>query len=164
MARLTDEEYMQEALVDARRAGSLGEVPIGAVVVYEPRDPETGEPIADAQIAGRGFNMKEMMQDPAGHAEFLAMKNASNRMHSWRLKDCTVYVTVEPCLMCAGLMIQTRIDRCVYGAPNPKGGALGSNFTINDDDHLNHKFEVTSGVCQDECAKLISDFFAERRA
>lgn len=148
---MTDEEYMQLALAQARKAGELEEVPIGAVVVYE------NEVIASA------CNMRESTNDPAGHAEFLAMKAASEKLGAWRLSGCTVYVTLEPCIMCAGLMHQARIDRCVYGAPDPKAGALGTLYHINEDDRLNHTFEVKSGVYQEECAQLLSDFFSHKR-
>jgi len=148
---MTDEEYMQLALIQARNAASLDEVPIGAVVVYQ------GEVIAEA------YNLREATNDPAGHGEFLAMKQASEKLGAWRLSGCTVYVTVEPCIMCAGLMHQARIDRCVYGAPDPKGGALGTLYSVHADERLNHVFKVTPGVCQDECASLMRDFFARKR-
>ena len=148
---MTDEEYMQLALVQARKAQSLDEVPIGAVVVYR------GEVISAA------CNLRESTNDPAGHAEFLAMRQAAEKLGAWRLSGCTVYVTVEPCIMCAGLMHQARIDRCVYGAPDPKAGALGSLYSVHSDGRLNHMFEVTPGVCQDECASLVRGFFAGKR-
>lgn len=148
---MKDEEYMQLALMQARIAEEHDEVPIGAVVVHN------GEVIA---VAG---NMKESTKDPAGHAEFLAMKAAAEHLDAWRLSGCTVYVTLEPCIMCAGLMHQARIDRCVYGAPDPKAGALGTLYSINEDERLNHIFEVTAGVCKEECAELLSTFFAKKR-
>ena len=148
---MTDEEYMQLALVQARKAQSLDEVPIGAVVVYQ------GEVISAA------CNLRESTNDPAGHAELLAMRQAAEKLGAWRLSGCTVYVTVEPCIMCAGLMHQARIDRCVYGAPDPKAGALGTLYSVHSDERLNHMFEVTPGVCQDECASLVRGFFAGKR-
>lgn len=148
---MKDEEYMQLALAQARKAGERDEVPIGAVVVYG------GEVIAAAG------NMKETTNDPAGHAEFLAMKAAAEHLGAWRLSGCTVYITLEPCIMCAGLMHQSRIDRCVYGAPDPKAGALGTLYAINEDGRLNHTFEVRTGVCKDECAELLSTFFSRKR-
>ena len=148
---MTDEEYMQLALTQAQNAQSLDEVPIGAVVVYQ------------GEVVSAACNLRESTNDPAGHAEFLAMKQASEKLGAWRLSGCTVYVTVEPCIMCAGLMHQARIDRCVYGAPDPKAGALGTLYSVHSDERLNHVFEVTPGVCQDECASLISEFFAHKR-
>lgn len=151
MKRMTDEEYMQLALGQARKAEGLDEVPIGAVVVYE------GEVIAEA------CNLRESTRDPAGHAEFLAMKQAAAKLEAWRLSGCTVYVTLEPCVMCAGLMHQARVSRCVYGARDPKAGALGTLYDIHADERLNHNFEVQAGVCEEECAQLISGFFAKKR-
>ncbi len=148
---MTDEEYMRLALVQAQKAESLDEVPIGAVVVY------------DQEVIASACNMRESTRDPAGHAEFLAMKIAAEKLDAWRLSGCTVYVTLEPCLMCAGLMHQSRIDRCVYGAADPKAGALGSLYRINADERLNHRFEVEAGVCEQECADILSVFFAKKR-
>lgn len=146
-----DERLMREALALAREAGSLGEVPIGAVVVYED------------EIVGRGFNRREIDADPSAHAEFLAMKQASKKLGRWRLSGCTVYVTLEPCAMCAGLMVNARIDRCVYGASDPKGGALGTLYDLSDDERLNHTFECTPGPLAQECGSLLSDFFQNLR-
>ena len=129
----------------------MDEVPIGAVVVYE------------NQVIAQGYNRREVDNDPAGHAEFIAMKQASEKLGVWRLSGCTVYVTLEPCLMCAGLMYQARIDRCVYGAADPKAGALGSLYSVNEDDRLNHTFDVTSGVCSQECAAVLRTFFQNKR-
>lgn len=148
---MTDEEYMHLALEQARLAESIDEVPIGAIVVYN------GEVIAKA------CNLRESTRDPAGHAEFLALKKAAEALDAWRLSGCTVYVTLEPCIMCAGLMHQSRIDRCVYGARDPKAGALGTLYSINADERLNHTFEITSGVCEKDCAQILSDFFSKKR-
>lgn len=160
---MTDEDYMQIALEQARKAEGLDEVPIGAVVVYAPIDPATRRPLAEPRIVATACNLRETTQDPAGHAEFLAMKAASEALGVWRLTGCTVYVTLEPCIMCAGLMHQARIDRCVYGAPDPKAGALGTLYRINEDERLNHAFEVTAGIREEECANLLSTFFANKR-
>ncbi|RRF99763.1 MAG: tRNA adenosine(34) deaminase TadA [Coriobacteriaceae bacterium] len=149
---LLDERYMQEALIEAEIASFEGEVPIGAVVVY------------NRIIIARGYNRREYERDPSAHAEFKAMIEASHVLNRWRLTGCTVYVTLEPCLMCAGLMINSRIDRCVYGAKDPKGGALGSRYDVSHDPQLNHEFEVTSGVLEGPCAQVLKDFFRERRA
>ena len=146
-----DRLYMEAALVQARRAAEAGEVPIGAVVVCQ------GEIIAEA------CNHREADHDPSAHAEFSAIVQASRELERWRLSDCMVYVTLEPCIMCAGLMHQARISRCVYGAPDPKAGALGTLYAVNEDDRLNHTFEVASGVLGDECAQILKDFFARRR-
>ena len=161
--RLSDEGYMRLAIDEARRAEELGEVPIGAVVVYEPIDPATRRPLAEPQVIARAGNLRETTQDPVGHAEFLAMKQASAALGAWRLAGCTVYVTLEPCIMCAGLMHQARVDRCVYGAPDPKAGALGTLYRINEDERLNHNFTATPGVLGNECAEMLRAFFARRR-
>lgn len=155
---------MQLALAQARRAAGMGEVPIGAVVVYEPIDPGTRRPLAEPRIVAQACNRRETDRDPAGHAEFLACKQAAAELDAWRLAGCTVYVTLEPCIMCAGLMHQARIDRCVYGASDPKAGALGTLYQINEDCRLNHTFEVTPGVLEDECAQLLKSFFKARRS
>ena len=154
---------MELALEQARKAASLGEVPIGAVVVYEPVDPGTRRPTADARVIAEACNRRETDADPAGHAEFLAMKAAAEALGVWRLTGCTVYVTLEPCLMCAGLMHQSRVDRCVFGAFDPKAGALGSLYQVNADTRLNHNFAVEGGVREEECANVLREFFAERR-
>jgi tRNA(adenine34) deaminase len=146
-----DEIYMAMALEQAQQAAALAEVPIGAVVVC-----------ADAVVA-TGYNRREIDNDPAGHAEFIAIRQASLRLERWRLSDCTVYVTLEPCPMCAGLMHQARIARCVYAAADPKAGALGTLYDLSDDDRLNHRFDVTSGVLAEESAQLLRDFFQRLR-
>ncbi|MCL1797256.1 MAG: tRNA adenosine(34) deaminase TadA [Eggerthellaceae bacterium] len=148
---MTDEEYMQLALMQAREAEKCDEVPIGAVVV------------CDGKVLSSAHNLRESTNDPAGHAEFIALKKAAETLGAWRLSDCVVYVTLEPCLMCAGLMHQSRIKRCVYGAPDPKAGALGTLYSVHSDERLNHVFEVSAGVCQEECANLLSEFFSAKR-
>lgn len=149
---MTDEDYMRMALDEARLAAEEGEVPIGAVVVHEDK------------VIARAHNRRETDRDPSAHAEFSAMCAAARALDRWRLTGCAVYVTLEPCLMCAGLMVNARIDRCVYGAPDPKGGALGTLFDVSHDERLNHEFEVTSGVLADECATELRSFFRARRA
>lgn len=151
MRPMNDEDYMQMALFQARLAARIDEVPIGAVVVK------------DGEVIARAHNRREIDRDPAGHAEFLAMKAAARAVDAWRLSGCTVYVTLEPCIMCAGLMHQSRIDRCVFGAADPKAGALGTLYAINADERLNHTFDVTSGVLQEACGTLLSDFFKRKR-
>ncbi|MDR3686158.1 MAG: tRNA adenosine(34) deaminase TadA [Coriobacteriia bacterium] len=146
-----DDVYMAMALAEARLAEQIGEVPIGAVVV------------CDGAVVSAGHNRREVDHDPAGHAEFLAIREASQKLERWRLSDCTVYVTLEPCPMCAGLMHQARIARCVYAAPDPKAGALGTLYDLSSDDRLNHRFEVTAGVLVDESAELLRAFFRRLR-
>ena len=160
---MTDEDYMRMALEEARRAEGRGEVPIGAVVVYDPIDPATRAHLAEPQVIARACNVRETEQDPAGHAEFVALREAARQLDAWRLTGCTVFVTLEPCIMCAGLMHQARIDRCVYGARDGKAGALGSLYAVNEDTRLNHVFDVTPGVLADECSAIISGFFANKR-
>ncbi|WP_072500290.1 tRNA adenosine(34) deaminase TadA [Olsenella phocaeensis] len=150
--REVDEAFMREAIEEARLAAQEGEVPIGAVVV------------CDGRVVARGRNRRELDHDPSAHAEFSALVKASQALGRWRLTGCTAYVTLEPCLMCAGLMVNSRIDRCVFGAPDPKGGALGTLYDVSHDGRLNHEFEVVGGVLQDECAQLLRDFFRARRA
>ena len=151
MSEAYDLLYMRMALDEAALAAEEGEVPIGAVVV------------CDGRVVARAHNRRELDLDPSAHAEFSAMVAASRELERWRLTGCTVYVTLEPCLMCAGLMVNARIDRCVYGAPDPKGGALGTLYDVSHDERLNHEFEVTSGVLADEAAAQLRDFFRERR-
>ncbi len=146
-----DEFFMREALAEASLAATEGEVPIGAVVVCE------------GAIVARAHNRREVDMDPSAHAEFTALVEAAHALNRWRLTGCTVYVTLEPCLMCAGLMVNARVDRCVYGAADPKGGALGSLYRLHTDARLNHEFEVTRGVLADECAGLLQEFFADLR-
>ena len=146
-----DELFMRLALEEARLAAAEGEVPIGAVVV------------CDGEVVARAHNRRETDHDPSAHAEFAAMVAASRLLGRWRLTGCTVYVTLEPCLMCAGLMINARIDRCVYGAADPKGGALGTLYDVSHDARLNHEFAVTTGVLSDECAGELRAFFRARR-
>lgn len=161
--RLLDEQYMALALEEARAAGAMGEVPIGAVVVHEPIDRGTRRPLAEPRVIARAHNRRETDRDPAGHAEFLAMKEAARVLDAWRLADCTVYVTLEPCIMCAGLMHQSRVARCVYGAPDQKAGAVGTLYCIHADERLNHQFQATAGVREEECVALLRDFFRARR-
>lgn len=146
-----DEKFMREALAEARAAAVVGEVPIGAVVV------RAGE------IVARAHNRRELDQDPSAHAEFAALCAAAQSLGRWRLSDCTVYVTLEPCCMCAGLMVNARVGRCVYGAADAKAGALGSLYDLNADSRLNHRFNVTAGVLADECRAVLSGYFAGLR-
>lgn len=146
-----DEKFMREALAEARAAAAVGEVPIGAVVV------RSGE------IVARAHNRRELDQDPSAHAEFAALCAAARSLGRWRLSDCTVYVTLEPCCMCAGLMVNARVGRCVYGAADAKAGALGSLYDLNADSRLNHRFNVTDGVLAEECRAVLSGYFSGLR-
>ena len=146
-----DEKFMSEALAEARAAAAVGEVPIGAVVV------RAGE------IVARAHNRRELDQDPSAHAEFSALCAAAQSLGRWRLSDCTVYVTLEPCCMCAGLMVNARVGRCVYGAADAKAGALGSLYDLNADSRLNHRFNVTAGVLAGECREVLSSYFSGLR-
>lgn len=142
---------MQEALAEARRAAEIGEVPIGAVVVQ------------GGAVIGRGHNRREIDGDPLAHAEILAIREAAVRVGGWRLSDCTMYVTLEPCAMCAGALVNSRIERLVFGAADPKAGWCGSLGNLVQDPRLNHRLEVTAGVLESESAALLRGFFASLR-
>ena len=142
---------MAEALAEARRAADEGEVPIGAVAVVEGR------------VVGRGRNARERLQDPTAHAEILALQEASRALGRWRLAGATIYATLEPCPMCAGALVNARIDRLVYAVPDPKAGAAGTLFDIPRDPRLNHRIEVASGVLAKECGDLLTQFFRDKR-
>ncbi|TDP24116.1 tRNA(adenine34) deaminase [Halanaerobium congolense] len=146
-----DIKYMQMALAEARKAYQRAEVPIGAVVV------------CNDQVVGRGFNLREQTQDPTSHAEMIALREAAANEDSWRLEDCQLYVTLEPCPMCAGAILQSRIKRLVYGASDPKAGAVRSLYQLLDDNRFNHQVEVEAGVLEKESAQLLKDFFRELR-
>jgi tRNA(adenine34) deaminase len=146
-----DEKWMQEALRAARAALEADEVPVGCVVVHEDR------------IIGRAHNQRETLRDPTAHAEMIALTQAAGALETWRLGGCTLYVTLEPCAMCAGAMVLGRIDRLVYGATDPKAGAVESVFRLLDEPRLNHKVEVTNGVLAAECGAVLSDFFRTKR-
>lgn len=143
---------MELALTEARRARDQGEVPVGAVVVGP-----------DGAIWGRGGNRPIGASDPTAHAEIVALRQAAHRAGNYRLPGCTVYVTIEPCLMCVGALLQARVQRLVYGAPDPKAGAVESLYRIPADQRLNHRLEVTGGVRADVCRNLIQEFFRARR-
>jgi tRNA(adenine34) deaminase len=146
-----DAQLMQEALAEARFASAAGEVPIGAVLVHE------------GQVLARSGNRTIRDNDPTAHAEILVLREAARRIGNYRLAGTTLYVTIEPCSMCAGAVIQARVPRLVYGADDPKGGAVRTCFQILSDPRLNHQVEVTSGVLAAECAAVIQSFFSERR-
>ena len=142
---------MKKALIEAKKAFEADEVPIGAVVVK------------DGKIIARAFNNREASHDPTGHAEIIALRKAAKKLHSWRLENTTLYVTIEPCSMCAGASVWARVGRIVYGAKEPKGGALGSSYHLYEQKNLNHYPDVTSGVLEAECSQLISLYFKTKR-
>ncbi|AZO93671.1 tRNA adenosine(34) deaminase TadA [Halocella sp. SP3-1] len=146
-----DEEYMKLAIIEAGKALEIEEVPIGAVV------------ISKGEIIGRGYNLRENTNDPTAHAEIIALKNAAANLNSWRLDECSLYVTIEPCPMCAGAIVQARIKRLVYGAKDPKAGAAGSLYNIVRDKRLNHQVELKAGVLAEECGDLMKGFFRKLR-
>ena len=147
-----DRRFMQEAIELARKALKSDDVPVGALVVHEGR------------IIGRGCNQREHMQDPTAHAELIALTAAAEYIGHWRCEDCTMYVTLEPCAMCAGALVLARVRRLVYGATDEKAGACGSLFTITEDPRLNHRVETVAGVMAESCAQLLREFFRRRRA
>lgn len=142
---------MMEALAEARRAARIGEVPIGAVVVRE------------GEVVGRGHNRREIDRDPLAHAELLAIREAASRLEGWRLEGCTMYVTLEPCAMCAGALVNSRVARLVYGAADPKAGYCGTLGNVVQDPRLNHRLEMTAGVLAGDSAELLREFFASLR-
>jgi tRNA(adenine34) deaminase len=149
---MVDSDYMQHALVLASQAKIAGEVPVGAVVVK------------DGEIIGRGFNAPISRHDPSAHAEVQALRDAAERIGNYRLVDCELFVTLEPCLMCAGAMMHARIARVVYGASDFKTGACGSVLNVFAEQRLNHHTSVLGGVLAEECSAMLSNFFAQRRA
>ena len=151
MGLTTDEKYMKEALKQAKRAYKAGESPIGCVIEYE------------GKIIGRGYNRRNTDKSTLAHAEISAIKKASKYIGDWRLEDCTIYVTLEPCPMCAGAIVQSRIKRCVIGAMSPKSGCAGSILNILDESRFNHQVEIETGILRDECQSLLSSFFKELR-
>lgn len=147
-----DQMFMQEAIAEAELARAKGEVPIGAVIVL------------DDKIIGRGHNLRETSNDPTTHAEMVAIREAAETIGHWRLLETTLYVTLEPCVMCMGAMILARIPRLVYACRDPRAGAVGSIYDFSQDDRFNHKVEVTEGVLGEECSQMLSGFFQELRA
>lgn len=150
--RFSDDEFMRLALQQAEIAASYGETPVGAVIVY------------DGGIVAQGYNRRETWHDPTAHAEVIAIRRAAKVLGRWRLTGCTLYVTLEPCPMCAGALVLARLDRLVYGAPDPKSGAVDSLYRIPTDPRLNHRLDVTGGVLQEECAQLLQNFFRRLRS
>ena len=147
----SDEQFMRLAIEQAKIAEENGDVPIGAVIVYKD------------QIIAKAYNQREQLKDPTAHAEIIALTQAAAYLESWRLNGCTIYVTLEPCPMCAGALVLARIDRLVYGCDDPKTGACGTLYNIVQDSQLNHRLEVTSGVLANECSQVLQEFFEKRR-
>jgi tRNA(adenine34) deaminase len=155
---LPHEHYMQQALREAEAAGAKDEVPIGCVIVHH--DPAGG----GDRLIGTAHNQREQLRDPTAHAEMLAITQAAEARGNWRLENCTLYVTLEPCPMCAGAIVLARIPRVVFGAPDPKAGAARTLYRLLDDPRLNHRAEVVAGVLAEPCGRILSEFFARRRA
>ncbi len=151
MTEMNDAYWMQQALLLAQQAGQCDEVPVGAIVVK------------DQTVIGQGFNQPIGLHDPTAHAEILALRDAAKTVGNYRIVGATLYVTIEPCAMCAGAIVHSRIDRVVFGATEPKAGAIVSKTQQLDGEHLNHKVKYTSGVCHEACSTIVSHFFARRR-
>jgi tRNA(adenine34) deaminase len=151
-ADLRDQAFMKAALAEARKAWEMDEVPVGAVVV----DP-------GGEIVGRGCNQPIASHDPTAHAEIVAIRNAAKSLGNYRLPGCVIYVTIEPCIMCLGALLQARLARLVFGAADPKGGACVSLYRLPEDERLNHRIEVVSGVAEADCRRLLQEFFRQRR-
>lgn len=148
---MNNEKWMKEAIKQAKKAAQKDEVPIGCVIVK------------DDQIIARAYNKREMKQCSTAHAEILAIEKACKKLGSWRLEDCDLYVTLEPCPMCSGAIIQSRIRNVIFGAYDPKGGCMGSNMNINDVRGCNHYPDIEGGILQDECSRLLKEFFKAKR-
>lgn len=146
-----DEWFMRQALREAAEAAEAGEVPVGAVVVHQGR------------VIGRGHNQREMLHDPTAHAEMIAITAAAAHLESWRLDECTLYVTLEPCAMCAGAIVLARLPRLVYGAADPKAGACGSVLNVVEEPRLNHRVRPDVGLLAPECSEILKAFFRDRR-
>jgi tRNA(adenine34) deaminase len=143
--------WMEEAILAARQAEAINEVPIGAVIVWQDK------------VIGRGYNMRETTLDPTAHAEMIAIRQASAALGAWRLLDCALYVTLEPCPMCAGAIVQARLPKIIYGTPDPKAGCAGTLMNLLQEERFNHQVEIISEVLQDECSALLSGFFRKLR-
>ena len=146
-----DERFMKQAITQAKKAARIGEVPIGCVVVYEGR------------VIGRGYNRRTVEKSTLAHAEIQAIRKATKVMGDWRLEDCTIYVTLEPCPMCAGAIVQSRMKRCVIGTMSPKSGCAGSILNILDVSAFNHQVEIEKGVLAEDCSDILKEFFKELR-
>ncbi len=147
----TDEKFMKEAIKQAKKAYAIGEVPIGCVIVY------------DGKIIGRGYNRRTIDKNTLAHAELMAIRKASKKMDDWRLEECTMYVTLEPCQMCSGAIVQSRMTRVVVGCMNPKAGCAGSILNLLQMEEFNHQVELEIGVLEEECSQMMKSFFKELR-
>ena len=145
------ERFMKEAIKEARKAELIDEVPIGCVIVK------------DNKIIARGHNVRESEKNPIGHAEIMAIKKASKKLDSWRLEDCDIFVTLEPCIMCAGAIIQSRLRKVYFGAFDPKGGAFGSSIDVLNAKNINHHPEIITGILKEECANILTSYFKSKR-
>ena len=143
--------FMKEAIKEAKKAELIDEVPIGCVIVK------------DDKVIARGHNVRETKKTPLGHAEIIAIDKASKKLGAWRLQDCDMYITLEPCIMCAGAIIQSRIKHVYYGAKDPKGGAIESSINVLEAKNINHHPEITSGILEEECSNIISQYFKRKR-
>jgi tRNA(adenine34) deaminase len=151
---MTDDSLMQEAIAEADAALAIEEVPVGCVILHVPTD----------RLIARGHNRRQSNGDPTAHAEILALRDAAAALGSWRLSECAMAVTLEPCPMCAGAIVNARLGRLVYGCDDPKAGAIRTLFRICDDPRLNHRVEIAAGVMAEKCAQLLRDFFKAQRA
>jgi len=151
MKNVSEEQFMREALTQAELASAEDEVPAGAVAVVA------------GEIIGRAHNIREKTANPLGHAEILLLEKLARESHDWRFEDVTIYVTCEPCIMCAGALLQARVSRIVYGCKDPKAGACDSLYQITRDNRLNHRIETTGGTLAEECGKIMSEFFKKKR-
>ena len=147
----TDEKYMREAVRQAKKAYAIGEVPIGCVIVYQDK------------IIGRGYNRRTVDKNTLAHADLIAIRKASRKMGDWRLEGCTMYVTLEPCQMCSGAIVQSRMERVVIGCMNPKAGCAGSILNLLQMEEFNHRVDITTGVLGEECSQMMKGFFRELR-
>ncbi len=148
---MTDEDWMKLALLEASKAAEIGEVPIGAIIVQ------------DGTIVGSGYNRREIDRDPTAHAEMIAIREASRNLGGWRLLNSTLYVTLEPCQMCAGAIVQGRVERVVYGASDPKAGCAGTLMNLLQEERFNHQVHLVRGVLEEECSQVLKDFFRHLR-
>ena len=148
----TDEKFMKQALKQAQKALDINEVPIGCVIVYE------------GKVIARGYNRRKIDKNTLSHAELTAIRKASKKLGDWRLEGCTMYVTLEPCQMCAGAIVQARIDRCVIGCMSPKSGCAGSIINLLQMEEFNHRVDIERGILEDECSRMLSGFFTDLRA
>jgi tRNA(adenine34) deaminase len=147
-------QWMRQAIAEAHKALAFDEVPIGAIVVHQP----------SGQIIGRGYNRRQIDCDPTAHAEIFALREAGKNLNDWRLVDCALVVTLEPCPMCAGAIVNARVAKLIYGCDDPKAGAVRTLFQLCEDSRLNHRVDVVDGILSEECSRLLREFFQQQRA